>query len=59
MLYALPLFVTVTNNSSICHKLWLRKIPGNRANAEKSKRKVVHKNVGDRVCGVFAVPVSN
>ena len=58
MLYALPLFVTVTNYSLICRKLWLRKIPGNvtdgnRANAEKSKRKVVRLLV--TVCVVFAL----
>ena len=57
-LYALPLLVTVTNYSLICRKLWLRKIPGhvtngNRASAEKSKRKVVRLLV--TVCVVFAL----
>ena len=56
--YVLPLFVTGTNYSLICRKLWLRQIPGNasdsnRANAEKSKRKVVRLLV--IICVVFAV----
>ena len=57
-LYAFPLFITVINYSLICRKLWLRKIPGNvtdsnRANAQKSKRKVVRLLM--TVCVVFAV----
>ena len=57
-LYAFPLFITVTNYSLICRKLWLCKIPGNvidsnRANAEKSKRKVVRLLM--TVCVVFAL----
>ena len=57
-LYALPLCVAVTNYSLICRKLWLRQIPGNvsdsnRANAEKSKRRVVRLLV--IVCVVFAL----
>ena len=57
-LYALPLFITVTNYSLICRKLWMRKIPGNvtdsnRANAEKSKRKVVRLLM--TICLVFAM----
>ena len=57
-LYVLPLCVTGTNCSLICRKLWLRQIPGNvsdrnRANAEKSKRKVVRLLV--TVCVVFAL----
>ena len=57
-LYVLPLCVTGTNYSLICRKLWLRQIPGNvldsnRANAEKSKRKVVRLLV--IICVVFAV----
>ena len=46
LLYALPLSITIVIYFLICRKLWLRKIPGNltdgnRAAAEKSKRKVV------------------
>ena len=46
ILYALPLTITIVIYFLICRKLWLRKIPGNvtdgnRAAAEKSKRKVV------------------
>ena len=57
-LYAFPFFITVTNCSLICRKLWQRKIPGNvtdsnRANAQKSKRKVVRLLM--TVCVVFAV----
>ena len=57
-LYVLPLCVAGINYSLICRKLWLRQIPGNvsdsnRANAEKSKRKVVRLLV--TVCVVFAV----
>ena len=57
-LYVLPLCITVTNYSLICRKLWFRQIPGNvsesnRANAEKSKRKVVRLLV--IICVVFAV----
>ena len=57
-LYVLPLCVTSINYSLICRKLWLRQIPGNvsdsnRANAEKSKRKVVRLLV--TVCVVFAL----
>ena len=57
-LYALPLCVVVINYSLICRKLRLRQIPGNvsdgnRANVEKSKRKVVGLLV--TVCVVFAL----
>ena len=57
-LYVLPLCVTGINYSIICRKLWLCQIPGNvsdrnRANAEKSKRKVVRLLV--TVCVVFAL----
>ena len=57
-LYVLPLCVAGTNYSLICHKLWFRQIPGNvsdsnRANAEKSKRKVVR--LLAIICVVFAV----
>ena len=57
-LYVLPLCVTGINYSLICRKLWMRQIPGNvsdsnRANAEKSKRKVVRLLV--IICVVFAV----
>ena len=57
-LYVLPLCVTGANYFLICRKLWLRQIPGNvsdsnRANAEKSKRKVVRLLV--TVCVVFAL----
>ena len=57
-LYVLPLCVAGTNYSLICRKLCLRQIPGNvsdsnRANAEKSKRKVARLLV--TVCVVFAL----
>ena len=57
-LYVLPLCVAGINYSLICRKLWLRQIPGNvsdsnRANAEKSKRKVVRLLV--TVCVFFAL----
>ena len=58
LVYALPLSITIVIYSLICRKLWLRKIPGNvtdgnRAAAEKSKRKVVRLLV--ILCAVFAV----
>ena len=57
-LYVLPLFVTGINYSLICRKLWLRQMPGNvsdsnRANAQKSKRKVVR--LLATVCVVFGL----
>ena len=58
MIYALPLFLTIVVYLLICRKLWLRKIPGNvtdsnRTTAEKSKRKVVRLLVV--ICVVFAL----
>ena len=58
MIYALPLFITITIYILICRTLLLRKIPGNvtdsnRAAAEKSKRKVVRLLV--IICVVFAL----
>ena len=58
LVYALPLSITTVIYSLICRKLWLRKIPGNvtdgnRAAAEKSKRKVVRLLI--ILCAVFAV----
>ena len=58
MIYALPLFITITIYILICRTLLLRKIPGNvtdsnRAAAEKSKRKVVRLLV--IICLVFAL----
>ena len=57
-LYVLHLCVAVTNYSLISRKIWVRQIPrnvsdSNRANAEKSKRKVVRLLV--TVCVVFAL----
>lgn len=58
MMYALPLLITMIVYALICRKLWLRKIPGNvtdgnRAAAEKSKRKVVRLLV--IICVAFAL----
>ena len=58
IMYALPLFITITIYTLICRTLALRKIPGNitdrnRAIVEKSKRKVVRLLV--IICVVFAL----
>lgn len=58
VMYALPLFITITIYALICRKLLLRKIPGNitdsnRHMVEKSRRKVVRLLVV--ICVVFAL----
>ena len=58
VIYAVPLVITIIAYFLICRKLWLRKIPGNvidtnRSAAEKSKHKVVRLLV--IICVVFAL----
>ena len=58
IMYALPLFITITIYALICRKLLLREIPGNitdsnRNMVEKSRRKVVRLLVV--ICVVFAL----